>query len=266
VRFLKKFRRRKYEYQPAIARIEGGGIKRGLSAPEVSVVLGKSLDLTLGLMFCEMLRKGFIDQLQLEPLIVRIADEFIVKEGGKGLQEIKQYRRLAAQSLSAALNVYEEALLELIEEQGEVEVGKLDISIAIQPFIRYVASRIGGYSLAETRAYYEALIERAPKEARSDGVLTHDRERVFDRNYAMVLLNADYSEIFDKEDYSYKPVWWRKSKMTQASISFATWFSKTVESFRANPSLESVKVDLGDEEDLLSATLMNDIAQATFYG
>ena len=262
------FRRRgkqKIPYEPALARIEGGGIKRGLSAPEASVLLGRPLNLSLTLVLFEMLRKGFLVQEQAIPLTVAIAPPFQIKRANLSLNEIKEQRRGAAQQLPAALALYEEAFLEVLETQHG-RASKIHFSIAVQPVIRFVAGRVGGYSLAETRAYYEALIERAPKEARSDGVLTIEREKVFDRNFGWLLMHPDFPSLLDQDDYSYQPVWWRKDPSLVPDKSFATWARQVIDEMAANPSLESVKIELGEEEDLLSATLMNDIARATFYG
>lgn len=258
-------RRKKIPYEPALARIEGGGIKRGLSAPEASVLLGRPLNLTLTLILFEMLRKGFLVQEQATPLIVGIAPAFQIKQGSPSLNEIKEQRRRVAQQLPAALALYEEAFLEVLQTQ-QGHASKIHFSIAVQPVIRFVAGRVRGYSLAETRAYYEALIERAPKEARSDGVLTMERQKVFDRNFAWLLMHPEFASILDKDDYSYQPIWWRNSPEMASDISFAVWADQVIEEMAANPSLESVKIELGEEEDLLSATLMNDIAKATFYG
>ena len=263
--FFRRRGKQKVPYEPALARIEGGGIKRGLSAPEASVLLGRPLNLSLTLVLFEMLRKGLVLQQSATPLTVQVAEQLQIKDQSQTLPAIKEQRRLAAQQIPAALTLYEEAFLEMLETQLE-PVKLLDFSIAIQPFVRFVAGRVGGYSLAETRAYYEAIIERAPKEARSDGVLTVEREKVFDRNFAWLLMHPDFTSLLDQDDYSYQPIWWRKDPSLVPDKSFATWARQIIDEMAANPSLGSVKIELGEEEDLLSATLMNDIARATFYG
>ncbi len=230
------------------------------------MLLGKPLNLTLALVLFEMLRKGFLIQEQAQPLIVGIAKAFQVKQRGLSLEDAKDQRRKAAQKIPAAMSLYEEAFLETIENQPDKPVKNLDFTIAVQPLIRYVASRVGGYSLDETRAYYQALVERAPKEARSDGVLTFERQKVFDRNFGKLLMHEDFEAILNQEDYSYQPVWWRKQPEVVAEIPFAQWAQQVIAELQSNPSLGSVQIELGDEEDLLSATLMNEIAQATFYG
>lgn len=205
--------RKSTPYQPAVARIEGGGIKRGLTAPEAAVVLGKPLNVTLTLVIFEMLRKGFLRQVSASPLVVEVAEAFRTHGGGLSAQARGEQRRKAAQAINAALHKYEVPFLEIIEANPGVAVSKLDLSVAIQPLVRYVAGRVGGYNLEETRAYYRLIIERAPREARSDGRLTFERQKVFDRNFGMVLLGDDFAHVLDQPDYSYVPVWQRASKV-----------------------------------------------------
>lgn len=269
-------------YQPAVARIEGGGIKRGLTAPEAAVVLGRPLNVTLTLVIFEMLRKGFLMQVQAWPLVVEVAEAFRTHGSGLSAQARGERRRLAAQAIKATLHLYEEPFLELIEAQPGVPVSKLDFGVAIQPMVRYVAGRVGGYNLEETRAYYRLLIERAPREARSDGKLTFERQRIFDRNFGFVLLGDDFGGVLDQPDYSYIPVWQRTSDVKTSNVqrptssddqtwdvgrrTFAAWAARVMAAMQGAVAEADVKLTLGSETDAVTATLLNDVARATFYG
>jgi hypothetical protein len=278
-------------YTPAVARIEGGGVKRGLTAPEAAVVLGRPLNVTLTLVIFEMLRKGLLLQVAAEPLTVALAEAFRTHGSGLSAQARGERRRLAAQAIKATLHLYEEPFLELIEAQPGVPVTELDFGMAIQPMVRYVAGRVGGYSLEETRAYYRLLIERAPREARSDGKLTFERQRIFDRNFGFVLLGDDFGSVLDQADYSYVPVWQRTSNVPRPTsdveqtpspalpllqgkgaghdatkLSFATWAAGVMEAMQGAVAEGDVKLTLGSETDAVTATLLNDVARATFYG
>ncbi|MEX2161068.1 MAG: hypothetical protein WD751_04055 [Anaerolineales bacterium] len=266
-------------YQPAVARIEGGGIKRGLTPPEGAVLLGRPLKVTLTLVIFEMLRKGFLRQVAAEPLTVALNEAFRTQGSGLGAQARGERRRQAAQAMPAALHKYEEPFLELIEAQPGKPVTELDFGVAIQPLIRYVAGRVGGFSLEETRAYYRLIIERAPREARSDGKLTFERQKVFDRNFGWVLLGDDFRNVLDQPDFSYQPVWWRDglSKIQRPvsaprtsefgpGTSFAAWAAKVMAAMESTVDEQDVKLRLGSETDAVTAALLNDVARATFYG
>jgi hypothetical protein len=281
-------------YQPAIARIEGGGIKRGLTPAEGAVLLGRPLNVTLTLVIFEMLRKGFLLQTAAEPLVVAVADAFRTHGSGLSAQARGDKRRQAAQAIPATLHVYEEPFLEILESNPSVPVAKLDFGVAVQPLVRYVASRVGGFSLQETRDYYKLIIERAPKEARSDGKLTFDRQKIFDRNFGWVLLGDDFAAVLDQPDYSYVPVWMRKASNVQGMpraeplqarggrggpkslsfstsdfghwTSFASWTQGVFASLEGAIDEKDVKLTLSQESDAVTATLLSDIGRATFYG
>ncbi len=267
---LRLRRRSAAPYQPAVARIEGGGIKRGLTSPEGAVLLGRPLNVTLTLVIFEMLRKGFLRQIAATPLTVEVAEAFRTHGSGLSAQARGEKRRKSAQAINATLHVYEEPFLEILESNPGLPVTQLDFGVAIQPLVRYVAGRVGGFSLQETRDYYKLIIERAPKEARSDGKLTFDRQKIFDRNFGWVLLGDDFASVLDAADYSYLPVWLREPRGLGAAVlggrSFAAWAQDVFKAMEGAIDEKDVKVTLGQESDTVTATLLNDIGRATFYG
>jgi len=259
-------RKKNMPYKGALATIEGGGIKRGLSPPEAAVVLAKPLKLTLSLILFEMLRKGFIHQVQNFPLLVEVESNFRTHGSGIPVQERGDKRRLAAQAIPATLHKYEEAFLEIFEANPGIAVDDIDYGIALQPLVRYVSSRVGGFDLEETREYYRLIVDRAPKEARTDGALSFERQKVFDRNFAWILLGEEFGSVLDQDDYSYVPVWMRGIGIMKEGESFATWAEKVISSMDGVVGEDEVNLGLSRETDLVSATLMNEIARATFYG
>ncbi|MCL4258600.1 MAG: hypothetical protein KJZ53_08745 [Anaerolineales bacterium] len=259
-------RRQAAGYQPAVARIEGGGVKRGLTPPEAAVLLGRPINITLTLLLFELLRKGILRQTNGEPFTVEVAEAFRTHASGLTAQERGERRRLAAQAINAALHAFEEPFLEIIESHPGVPVRALDLGVAVQPLVRYVAGRAGGYSLDETRVYYDLIIDRAPKEARSDGKLTFDRERIFNRNLGWVLLGADFVTVLDQPDYSYVPQWLRKQPVPLGNRTFARWVQAVYAELDGVVDERDVKLELGDENDAVTAALLGDIRRTTFYG
>lgn len=257
-------------YQAAVARIEGGGVKRGLTPAEGAVLLGRPLHVTLTLVIFDMLRKGFVRQVAAEPLTVEIAEAFRVQGGGLSAQERGERRRKAAQAINATLHKYEEPFLEIIEANPGVPVRQLDLGVAVQPLVRYVAGRVGGFGLEDTREYYRLIIDRAPREARSDGKLTFERLKIFDRNFGWVLLGDGFANVLDQRDYVYSPIWMRPPRGTSdqmlAGRSFAEWATGVMASLEGVVAERDVKLTLGHEEDVTTATLLGEITKATFYG
>jgi hypothetical protein len=266
-RFISRLRGVSRPYEPALARIEGGGVKRGLTPPEAAVLLGRPLNVTLTLVLFEMLRKGFVQQIVTVPLTVAVEDAFHTHGSGLSAQSRGEKRRKAAQAIKASLHKYEEPFLEILESNAGKPVTEIDFGVAIQPLVRYVAGRVGGFNLEETRAYYRLIIERAPREARSDGKLTFEREKVFDRNFGWVLLGEDFGAVLDAADYSYIPVWMRNDGTNDlVGKSFALWTNEVFAYMEGVVAQQDVKMGLGQETDAVTVTLMNDIARATFYG
>lgn len=238
------------------------------------MLLGRPLTITLTLVIFEMLRKGFLRQVNATPLMVELAEAFRTHGSGLSAQARGEQRRKAAQAINATLHKYEEPFMELIEGQPGIPVTKLDFGVAVHPLVRYVAGRVGGYNLEETRTYYQLIIERAPREARSDGKLTFERQKVFDRNFGWVLLGDDFGGVLDQADYSYVPVWQRTSDVQRPTSkadlrvgkSFAAWTKDVMAAMEGAVNEQDVKLTLGRETDAVMATLMNEIARATFYG
>lgn len=257
--------REREPYVSARARIEGGGVKRGLSPAEGAILLGRPLHVAMTLVILDLLRKGFVLQVGDVPLIVEVTEGFRTRGSGLSAQARGDQRRQAAQALSKPMHIYEEAFLEILEANPGQPVHEIDYSIAVQPLVRYVAGRVGGYDLEDSRAYYRLIIERAPREARSDGVLTFEREKVFDRNFGWVLLGEDFAGVLDQEDYNYAPVWLRTSEV-QRTTSFAAWAQEVFAAMEAAVPENAVEAGLEREGDGTTVTLMNDIARATFRG
>jgi len=261
-------RLRRTGYQPAVARIEGGGVKRGLTPPEAAVLLGRPINITLTLLLLELLKKGILRQVGGELFTVEVAETFRTHGLGLTAQARGERRRLAAQAINAALHPFEEPFLEIIESNPGVPVRQLDLGVAVQPLVRYVAGRAGGYSLDETRTYYDLIIDRAPKEARSDGKLTFDRERIFNRNLGWALLakDGDFISTLDQPDYSYVPQWLRKQPVSLGGRTFAEWVQTVYAELEGVVDESDIKLDLGDESDAVTAVLLSDIRRTTFYG
>lgn len=233
------------------------------------MVLGGPLNVTLTLVIFEMLRKGFLRQIAARPLTVDLAEAFRTQGSGLNPQARGDQRRKAAQAIPATLHLYEEPFLEIIEASPRAPVHELDLGLAVQPLVRYVASRVGGFSLEETRNYYRLIIERAPREARSDGKLTFEREKVFDRNFGWLLLGEDFASVLDQPDYSYVPVWMRGTEQAAPlpeGQTFAAWAKGVMAAMEGVVDESDVKLKLGGETDAVTATLLNEISRATFYG
>jgi hypothetical protein len=202
--------RRRQDYLPAIAQVEGGGIKRGLTAPEAAVLLEMPLSKVLTLVVFGMLKKGMLRQVQATPLVVEVVEAFRKPEGERRRARITKHRRRAAQEKGTVLHTYEEPFLDALEENQKAgsPVSTVDFSSAMSVLIVHVAERVKGFDLSDTQDYYRQIIHRALQEAQAIEDISM-REEVLDRDFEWILLDDDFPTVFETAGRPYQPPWMR---------------------------------------------------------
>ncbi len=205
-----RLRRRKRRYLPAVAQVEGGGIKRGLTAPEAAALLELPVNKVLTLIIFGLLKKGVLRQVQDTPLVVEVVEEFRAQDHGRHRRHRDAYRRKVAQKQGIVLHKYEHGFLETLEAKSKRPLHEIDLSAQMKGFLQHVASRVQGFDLSDTQAYYRRIVERALTEATAIGEIP-EREKVVDRNLEWILMSGDddYRPVFESGDYQYRPVWTR---------------------------------------------------------
>jgi hypothetical protein len=113
----------KPKYLPAVAQVEGGGIKRGLTAPEAAVILELPLTKVLLLVVFGMLEKGLIRQTDDNPLKVEVVEDFRVKDKPQlqSPKEKRSYRSRIAQQKGTVIHKYEHAFLDRFEDNPDTK-------------------------------------------------------------------------------------------------------------------------------------------------
>lgn len=206
----RKKRRAKAGYLPPIAQVEGGGIKRGLTAPEAAALLEMPLNKVLTLIIFGLLKKGTLRQISEEPFQVEIAQDFRT-EAAKGNQEAgRKLRKRAAQQAGVVLHGYEHLFLDAIEAKPDTPLPKIDFSAAMDAFLVNLAKRVKGFDLSDTQEYYQAIVRRAVEQAKTIPDIA-TREQSMDRDMEWILLDNDYPTVFNTPAYSYRPIWARGS-------------------------------------------------------
>ncbi len=198
--------RRKERYLPAIAQVEGGGIKRGLTAPEAAVILELPLNKILTLIIFGLMEKGVLRQVEDTPLKVEVSPEF--QFVNLKAEKRKQRRLHIAEELGIVMRTYEHPFLDLIEEAGDKPVHENDFGQPMKVLIETTADRLKGFDLSDTQDYYRRIIRRALNEAKRIGEIP-ERERYIDRHLQWLLLDEEYPTIFPRRGYHYRPIWIR---------------------------------------------------------
>jgi len=177
--------RRRLAYLPPQMKVEGVGIKRGLTAVEAAIVLETPLNKVLTMILFGLLKKGALSVLQNDPLRLQVNEPR--PEG---------------------LHPYEEDFLAAIDEKGALQEKKLqEMMIAL---VKEVNNKMKGFSRKETVAYYRDIIRRAWEQV--EGAQTPEvRSRAFDEGLEWTLLDDDFEQRTERtfrEGPVYIPTWW----------------------------------------------------------
>ncbi|MFW5693322.1 MAG: hypothetical protein ACOCWL_03810, partial [Thermoguttaceae bacterium] len=170
--------RRRSSYMPPIAQVEGGGIKRGLTAPEAAALLELPVAKVLMLVVFGMLKKGMVRQVQATPLIVELDADFRDSDSP--------------------------CYIDIDEE--------LDFGVPMKDLLRRVATRMKGFDLSDTRDYYRSIVRRACEQAKGIGDIAQ-REKAIDRNLEWILIDRDAPAVFTY-GRPYHPLWIRSAGMS----------------------------------------------------
>ncbi len=187
-------KRRRLEYLPPSASVEGVGIKRGLTAVEAAVLLEQPLDRILNLIIFGLLKKGRIEIIERDPLRLR---------------ELPAGTSVGAAAAPPKLRSYEKKLLEAVDDQGKLKKGEVrKLFVAL---INSVNKKLKGFSRRETREYYRGVIARAWSQVEAAG--TDDLKlETWDRELQWVMLDEDFGDrtkrTFDDVVIYHPPYWW----------------------------------------------------------
>ena len=205
--------RRKKTYLPPIAQVEGGGIKRGLTAPEAATLLEMPLNKILTLVIFGLLAKGILQQVEDDPLKVEVAEPFRTLQDPKlkGAKARLEFRRKAAQDLKTVIHKYEDLFLYLIEKHPGKPVKNIDFAPAMQLLITDTVEKMKGFDLSDTKDYYQRIMDRAWQQAQAIGEIPQ-REEYLDKYLPWVMMNDNYPTVLTAGGYSYWPIWIRRSR------------------------------------------------------
>ncbi len=205
------------EYQQAAAIVEGGGVKRGLTAPEAAVLLEMPLNTVLAAVIVGLLKKGALELGEGDDLVLAVAPDFRVQQAAFDAQERSALRREVAQKHKAILQPYDEPFLELFEEQADRPLQSLNFTAPLRALVRHAARRVGGYDLEATREYYQKHLGRARHDvARVDGDGAGERLRA--HHLEWLVLDTDFSGLYRE----YPPPWGAREKADSAP-GLAAW-------------------------------------------
>jgi hypothetical protein len=189
-------RRTRRSYLPPIASVEGGGIKRGLTAPEAAMLLEIPAGRVIALVLVGLLKKRVIQLKSDAPLEVAIARAFDVP---------KRARIAEASRRNVVLRSYEHAFLACL---GPGRLEDIDFAPALYELGRHTAKRLVGFDAEESRRYYRRIVECAWKEVGALSALDK-REALAEKKLDWLLLRDDHEVVMPRLlGAAYRPPWW----------------------------------------------------------
>ena len=179
--------RQKASYLPAIAEVEGGGIKRGLTAPQAAVLLELPLGKVLTLVIFGMLKKGLVTMTSTDPLTVRVADRY---------RGEPQDRKKEASKAGIVIHNYEHPFLYLLTHNEGTPVQQIKMQVPLKELVETTAKRMEGSDLSDTVAYYRQIVQRAWREAESIPEIELRNDAV-NRNLDWMMIDPNWDDRFD---------------------------------------------------------------------
>jgi hypothetical protein len=217
-------KKKQTDYLPAIANVEGGGIKRGLTAPEAAVLLEMPLNKVLTLVIFGLLEKQLVQHVKDEPLEVEVSPEFRTwhdPENRKSIKARRKHRRAAAQKQGTVIHAYEHYFLDQLERKPGRALQDIDFAKPMERLITITTRKMKGFDLSDTQDYYRRIIDKAMQQASSLGEI-EQRQRYLDKYLPWVMMDEQYPTVLTHGGYHYWPTWARRSYASRARQSTST--------------------------------------------
>lgn len=181
-------RNRKLKYLPPKIRIEGHGIKRGLTAIEAAILLERPADKIFTMILFSLIQKNAAQVLSKDPLKLEFSDP-----------------------LPKDLRKYETQFVEAYQNESS-RVRKTALQDLMIDLIKSVGKKMEGFSHRETVRYYEDIIKRAWQQV-EDADTPEVKSEKFNDHMGWTMLDRDFEDktqdVFQRGPV-YVPIWWNR--------------------------------------------------------
>ena len=173
------------EYLPPKMKIEGNGIKRGLTAVEAAVLMEEPVDKVMGMVLFGVLKKEAATVLEQDPLKIEVSDP-----------------------LPKGLHPYENDFLEAFKLPGNKQRTRLQKMMV--DLVKTVEEKMKGFSRKESIAYYQDIMRRAWKMV-EEADTPEVKSQNYDQTLEWTMLDKDYEERTRRTFAGgpvFVPMWW----------------------------------------------------------
>ncbi len=179
-------RKRKMKYLPPKIRIEGHGIKRGLTAVEAAVLMEHPPDKIMTMILFAVLKKELARVVSRDPLKLEVEEP--IKDG---------------------LHTYEREFLEAFTEKS-ARARKKKLQEMMVDLIKSVGKKMKGFSHKETLAYYKNIMKKAWQQVEAADT-PEVKSQKFDEHMGWTMLDRDFDDrtrdVF-RTGPVFVPMWW----------------------------------------------------------
>lgn len=169
-------RRRRMQYLPPSVGMEGTEVRRGLTVPEVAVLMQQPVDKVMALLLFGMLRKGLVKVLSRSPLTLAL---------------------LPGQEPAFS---YEQEFAKAVQDDGKISQG--EAARVITDLVQRVQEKMKGFSRKKSLLYYQDIMRKAWDQAGQED---------YSQAFEWLLLDKDFgrtaTERFGTRPMPL-PVWW----------------------------------------------------------
>lgn len=183
--------KRKMAYLPPKMKIEGNGIKRGLTAVEAAILLEQPMDKILTLVLFGILKKEAATVITHNPLELEVSDP-----------------------LPEGLHPYENDFLTAFRSPAAKR--RADLQKMMVDLVTSVSKKMKGFSHKESVAYYEDIIRRAWKMVEESDTPEVKSER-YNQTMEWTMLDKNYQERTRRTFTTgpvFVPMWWPRYSPT----------------------------------------------------
>ncbi|MCD6476526.1 MAG: hypothetical protein J7K85_09760 [Anaerolineaceae bacterium] len=207
----KQQKKRKLKYLPPKVRIEGHGIKRGLTAVQAAILLEKPMDSIITMILFSTIRKGAAEVIKEDPLKIKVIEP-----------------------LPKTLYPYEKNFLTAMKESRVTSQRRM-LQNSMAKLVKAVKEKMKGFSYKETVAYYEDIVERAWKQVENADTPEVAMEN-FDKYMPWTMLDDENErrtrEVFTPMRPVFMPIWWSRYRPSYRPTSTGTSTPSTGSSIR----------------------------------
>ena len=179
-------KKRKMKYLPPKIRIEGHGIKRGLTAIEAAILLERPADKIFTMILFSLLQKDAAQVISQDPLKLEFSDP--VPEN---------------------LRKYETQFIEAFQKDTD-RIRKTELQDLMISLIKSVGKKMEGFSHKESVRYYEDIIKRAWKQV-EDADTPEVKSEKYNSHMGWTMLDGDFEDktqdVFRGRPV-FVPIWW----------------------------------------------------------